>query len=476
MLSRLNDLHMAVAAANLPVAHKHKEGEEGEEDAPQWHAPKDQKISTRELDEYLEFLDEMHECYKELLVDEGATVQACAEIEHHVINMEETIQLEKESILPSRIAQMSNRFDGQELVCQRMINRAKGMLDILKNREVEVHCEDAPAERSNCRKWLWPDQERLAHNAPMYMDPVRQSIAKARADEYRTLVLRFFQARSTNKSEVLRRTTRQLRFAFPDAEEAELDQVMECPDNAAVALSKRLEKGDKVTLVRFIEEAEADAEKQNQKKLEQGAKELKLMMLQFSELIDNQGEALNAIEANIKMVLEETTEAIAVLNDALEAKLADERQRRCVRMCGCCCLLMFAFLIWGWIASVIEEMEHPGTTFLKKTGLSKYTKYFSSRKSSKLQLQVLDQHVFHESEQWLDKHLPHVQGGQGPAPHTYRVVEKRKPRPGFIAPRASLLENPVLRGVALTARGTAARHSGLRKRREVMGPDNAPDT
>ena len=56
--------------------------------------------------------------------------------------------------------------------------------------------------------------------------------------------------------------------------------------------------------------------KADAQKLEQGAKELKLMFLQFAELIDTQGDNLTAIEANIKTVIDETSEAIGILQDA----------------------------------------------------------------------------------------------------------------------------------------------------------------
>merc|ERR1719181_1947534 len=95
---------------------------------------------------------------------------------------------------------------------------------------------------------------------------------------------------------------------------------------AAVAIAQRLEKGSEgVTLDGIL--AEMEGKKADAKKLEQGAKELKLMFLQFAELIDTQGENLTAIEANIKTVIEETTEAIGVLQDAEQEKRAYERKK-----------------------------------------------------------------------------------------------------------------------------------------------------
>jgi len=335
---------------------------DAEEDAAQKaKAALPPKESEAELEEYLEFLDQMQELYREILGFEGAAAQSIDELRHHVDNMEETVRQEREALLPATILQLSNRFESQELVCQRVMHGAKSNIDTLKHREAELIIEQVK-EQSTCARWLWPDKERLAHSVPELLEPVRQSMASARAAEYKRLVLRFFDARSENKAELIMRTTRQLRFAFPDAMECEIEQVMEFPEHGIMAVARRLEKGQVVTLEQFIIEKEADREKANQNRLVVGAKEVKLMMLQFSELIDNQGEDLTAIEDNIKSVLEQTNEAVVVLTDALKQKREWERNMRRFKIAvACILLLVFMFLLyshWKGIKRVIFPDAH----------------------------------------------------------------------------------------------------------------------
>lgn len=255
-------------------------------------------------DEYAEMLAEMQLQYKEILEDEGVATQAFEEVRLRVESMEELVQLQKEALLPSKLQQLANRFEGQELVCQRMIRRAKEALTALRAEDADV------------------DEDDIVHIA---LNPVRNNIARVRSKEFKDLVQGFFTARAHNREEMLIRATRQLRYAYPDALDEELNDILEFPELAAVAISQRLEKGaEGVTLDGIL--AEMEGKKADAKKLEQGAKELKLMFMQFAELIDNQGENLTAIESNIKTVIEETTEAIDNLLDAEAEKRAYERK------------------------------------------------------------------------------------------------------------------------------------------------------
>lgn len=273
-------------------------------------------------DEYAERLAEMQAQYKEILEDEGVTTQAFEEVRLRVESMEELVQLQKEALLPSRLQQLANRFEGQELTCQRMIRRAKEAL-------VALRAEDADV-----------DEDDIVH---ISLTPIRNNIARVRGKQFKDLVQGFFTARAHNREEMLIRATRQLRYAYPDALDEELNDILEFPELAAVAIAQRLEKGaDGVTLDGIL--AEMEGKKADAKKLEQGAKELKLMFLQFAELIDNQGENLTAIESNIKTVIEETTEAIGNLLDAEAEKRAYER--KWMKFYIIIFLLVVYFILW----------------------------------------------------------------------------------------------------------------------------------
>lgn len=450
MLSRFAELHQACAQSS---GKKGKDDEAEEEEAvAKWTPPPTEEMTEEELDEYLEFLDHMHELYTEMLADEGAAASACIEVRHSVENMEETIQQEKDALLPGLLAALSNRFESQELVCQRMINRAKGMTEVLKTRGADYEGQDLVQVQEGMFSRFFGKQERMCNKVPEYLEPVRQSIAKVRKDDYKELVLRFFTARSSNKAEVLRRTDRQLRFAFPEASDNELEFIMQYPENALHAIRLRLEKGVQINLEEYQEELEADPEKENQKKLEQGAKELKLMMLQFSELIDNQGEELNAIEANIKTVLEETHEAIGILADAVEEKKkseANSNRLKCALRCGGCCLLLI--VLWV-MSSWYARIKGVGKGFGLLVQLDTVAVPDTWHNHTRHRRHGLEHHHLNV----VEKHHEHVAFALEKK-HTEKTPRRR---PGF-------LDNQLVRSVAVMARGTATKTPALRKRKAM---------
>lgn len=397
--------------------------------------------------EWLEFIEEMREFFKEILEDEGACVQACKEVADRVESMEEIVQLERDALLPTKLAQLANRFESQELVCQRMIRRAKGMLTTLKA-EDQDH-----------------DEDDLALTA---LEPVRKSIARVRAIEFKNLVQGFFAARSHNRQETISRAARQLRFAYPDALEEELNDILEFPELAWVAISRRLEKGPEVTLDGIL--GEMEGKKADARKLEQGAKELKLMFLQFEQLIDTQGENLNAIEANIKTVMEETSEAIGILQDAEEQKRAYERKK--LKFYLVVAFLVFYFIIWPMFESDddkryrYEDRERGGwgissffTVIGRACGLvsKEEPRYHHGRYS--LSQVIADTRMsprkFYRQQSQGHVHPHHL------APESSKLPETRNA--GFFAPRPSSFTDSLIRSVSIMAKGGAASHSALRK-------------
>lgn len=440
MISRLAELRDAAGASDVATTD------------PALEKPSDEpaELPKEEIDiEWQEFTEEVKEIFKEILEDEGATKQACIEVRQRVSNLDEIVKLEKEALLPSKLAQLASRFESQELVCQRMIRRAKEMLTTLR------------AEEQNADL----DEDDVARVALL---PVRNSIAKARSIEFKGLVQGFFAARSTNREEMIQRANRQLRFAYPDALEEEITDIMEFPELAFVAISRRLEKGSEVSLDGIL--GEMEGKKADTKKLEQGAKELKLMFLQFAELIDTQGESLTAIEANIKTVIEETTEALGVLLDAEEEKRA--YQRKMLKWYLLCPLILLCFLNWCglqpqfWLSWMYHGAVSLGSSAYEgaKSGATQLRG--EAKKASLLQsARMAPRH-------WNRKQLEGREMNRL-APDSSQVLEGRIPSQGFIAPRRNLLQDPILRSVALTARGGAARHRGLRKPRAEAEKDNS---
>lgn len=440
-----------------------------------------EELKKQEPDvEHEEYIAEMKDLYKEILEDEGAAAQAFEEVRHRVENMEEIVQLERVALLPTKLKQLANRFESQELVCQRMIRRAKELLTHLRAEDQDYDEHD--------------DKVHIA------LRPVRNSIAQVRSREFKELVQGFFGARSKNRQEMIIRATRQLRFAYPDALEEELSDIMEFPELAAVAIAQRLEKGSEgVTLDGIL--AEMEGKKADAKKLEQGAKELKLMFLQFAELIDNQGESLNAIEANIKTVIEETSEAIGVLIEAEDEKRAYERKK--MKFYVIIAILVFYFIIWPFAQdSRHKEPSDWGVTVfftglyhnaLKKVAPEHYMKWHGDDGTGKPKDGGEKEHEngkeHHEekkaaggeekkssllqatkSSQRLGRHRRQP---QRLAEATLEVNDTRDEPSGYVPrhrrpsafltdspmQRSAVLSNPIIRSVALTARGGAARHS-----------------
>jgi len=435
------------------------------------------KDNAADLEEFLEFLDQMDELYTEILGHEGGARQALVELHHHVSTMEETIQMEKEALLPTTIMQLYNRFEGQELVCQRMIHRAKSMLDTLRDNKAEVVVEIKPGNEpgfcGRCARWFCccgrAHNERLVQKVPAFLDPVRQSIASARAAEYKRLVLRFFAARSANKADLIVRTTRQLTFAFPDAMEHEVEQVMEFPEHAMSALAQRLEKGqDGITLEHVIMAKEADSEKENLKRLVVGSKELQLLMMQFAELVGSQGDALDDIEANIKSVLEVSNEAIETLTEALAQKKKYEENMRRLHRAGyvlCCCIafVIVSFLIrfceqnHEYIAPAVNALAAPVAS-LKSKAAQVVAPSSSELQLNDIQSKLGNKHQFQVREKY-----------RSAAQHSRRVAQPG----GFMAQYAAWpVNSSVIHSLALTSRGKAARHSALRKRSAAIQQDD----
>lgn len=319
MLNRLADLRSSTGQRARPADEVGEDGDAGDQEGEYEEELEDEQ----ELDdEEKAFMEDMQERFQEMLEDEGAAKQAFTEVRNRVDNMHNFVKEAQTALLPSKIATLQSKFESEEIICQRMIRRAKETL-------AELRAEDEDYEEDEV--------------AALALWPVRQSLAKARGKEFKMLVQGFFNARSHSKQEMLKRAYRQLKFAYPDALDEELRDILEFPEVAIDAINQRLEKGAEANSLEHILE-ELEGKKGDSKKLEQGARELKLMFLQFSELIDTQGEALDSIEANIQSVITETSEAIGTLQEAEQAKRLYQGQM--LKGSICCIILLFVFAIY----------------------------------------------------------------------------------------------------------------------------------
>lgn len=399
--------------------------------------------------EWQYIIDEMSELFKEILEDETACIRACQEVQDVVDKMEKILELQGSALLPSKLAQLSSRMESQEIVCQRMIRRAKEALSYLK------------AE----------DQDDVDDAAVNALQPVRSSIAKARAIEFKNLVQAFFAARTRHREEISTRARRQLRFAYPDASEDDLNEIMEFPELAISAISRRIEKGSEASLDGIL--GEIDGKRADVKKLEQGAQEIKLLFLQFEELIDVQGENLDSVEANIKSTLGDTADALGVLQDLESEKRAYERKKLKFKVwVGIICFLIF----FNWFIRPVlaKQMEKGDWSVVGAIGSAFHTLgeclLFLPRKaaaayakggSSFAELTELPRMSSLAELTDLQPASPQQFYGQD-----FQQEEKRisEPTPlGFIARRDASFHNPLLRHAAFFAREERSRHTHLRK-------------
>jgi t-SNARE complex subunit (syntaxin) len=411
--------------------------------------------------ERLEFVEELQRLHNEILVDDSACVQACQEVRLRVGNMEEIAQLMREALLPSKISQLENRFEGQELVCQRMIRRAKDMLTTLRGEDQDYDEED--------------------DHAYISLRPVRTAIARVRAREFKALVQAFFAARASIREEMLVRANRQLRFAYPDALEEDITEIMDFPELAVGAIGRRMEQGPEVSLEGIL--GELEGKKAGAQALEQGAKELKLMFLQFAELIDSQEGNLNAIEANIKTVMNETSEAIGILTDAEEEMRAYQRKRlKMFILAFVVILILVRHYLWPYIGPYVDPVWQNHLQWIcSSTGLCTGKSAASGAapappggdatkaadKASSLEL------AMRSSSRQLHPHQSRQEAFRL-APESLPLRERHKPSSGFFARQAPLQNEPVLRSVAVAARGTfTTRHNHFRKPRQQFNSSAA---
>lgn len=254
-----------------------------------------------------------------LASDDAAAHGVCAEIASHVEAMEGLVAELREAVLPTKLQQLSTQFDCEEQGCVRFIRKGKAVLATLRRGGAATTSEDSG------------DGEGLAQ--------IRENFATHRDAEFKRLVQSYFTVRGQHREETQARARRQLLFAYPDAREEDLQEALLCPSLAAAAISRRVERGPEsgVTLEAVLTELES--KQGNLQLLEEGAKGLKLLFMQFDELVNQQDEALGEIETNIQKTLHNTEDAVVVLKEAATHKSSLDKMR-------CCCwTVLFVVLI-----------------------------------------------------------------------------------------------------------------------------------
>lgn len=219
---------------------------------------------------------------------------ACDDLRAEVETFRNVAAQAEKIVLPSKLQQLTSSLKSQEDIVQQRIHRAKGLIDTLRGSDPE---------------------------AQSHVKRIRENLAFRLAAVFKELVQRYFDTRQRHRDEVLRRARRQLRVAFPEAREQALEDILEFPELAAIAVARRLERGAGGRGA-SIEEviSELDGARGDLIRLEDGARELKAMFFKFAELVDSQGEALNNVEAQVHEAADHIAEAVVIYKQAERSK------------------------------------------------------------------------------------------------------------------------------------------------------------
>lgn len=219
---------------------------------------------------------------------------ACDDLRAEVESFHNTTAQVQRVVLPSKLQQLTSSLKSQEDIVQQRIRRAKGLIDTLRAEEPDV---------------------------PKHVKRIRENLAHRVTTAFKELVRKYFDTRQGHRDEVLRRARRQLRMAFPEARDEALEDILEYPELAAIAIARRLERGANArsaTIEAVL--AELDSTRGDLIRLEDGARELKAMFFKFAELVDSQGEALNNVEAQVHEAADHISDAVAIYKQAERSK------------------------------------------------------------------------------------------------------------------------------------------------------------
>lgn len=228
------------------------------------------------------------------LAQDAMSWTACDDLRAEVESFEAATAQVQRVVLPSKLQQFTASLKTQEDIVQTRVHRAKALIDTLR-------CGEPDAQRHVVR--------------------IRENLAYRVTGAFKELVQRYFNTRQGHREEMLRRARRQLRIAFPEARDEALEDMLEYPELAAIAIARRLERGANAPGASIGEVlSELDSTRGDLIRLEDGARELKAMFFKFAELVDAQGEALNSVEAQVHEASDHIAGAVAIYKQAERSK------------------------------------------------------------------------------------------------------------------------------------------------------------
>eukprot|EP00927_Polykrikos_kofoidii_P055311 TRINITY_DN49580_c0_g1_i1.p1 TRINITY_DN49580_c0_g1~~TRINITY_DN49580_c0_g1_i1.p1 ORF type:complete len:502 (-),score=93.92 TRINITY_DN49580_c0_g1_i1:102-1607(-) len=300
MLSRLEDLQKAI---------KPQEDEgEGEEETSFLASLKQALLNRGNEDETKKINH-----FQEMVEAEDVTGAKVREFTKTLAKMRDTRACERQAVLPEKIQQLSSKLDSEESSCMRLLNSTKTLLEDLRNQPKPT---EPPEKKAQREKLEFQTYQRI-----------RENYAQWYKSDFDILVQDFFSLRSQLRQEIVAFIRRRLRFAYPDANEDILQEVLLFPQLAKMAIDRRMDVGEdeEVPSLEDVFEELAESDFSQEIKLTTETGELKMLFIQFAEIIAAQGEALSAVEANIQKTLKHTQDAIGSLESAVNFKREAQR-------------------------------------------------------------------------------------------------------------------------------------------------------
>lgn len=253
--------------------------------------------------------------------DERSVRALCADIRERVAELRRLGAEAKKAILPGRLLDLQKQLVAKDTSCQRLVHQSKDLLLTLEGNEQERAHDD-----------LFGAGESLQR--------LRASAVSHWREQVKVVILEFFEVRGKMRDDIRVQQRRRLRFAYPEADEETLETALASPELASQAIGRRAD-GDRSSLRSVLASLDSIEDRQ----IEEAAKSLKLIFLQFAELVDAQGETFDEIEANIDRTIEHVENARVQLEEARVLQSKNWRQAVKLKVCGCCCAILLLAIL-----------------------------------------------------------------------------------------------------------------------------------
>mmetsp|Transcript_46937 Transcript_46937/g.124183 ORF Transcript_46937/g.124183 Transcript_46937/m.124183 type:complete len:364 (+) Transcript_46937:275-1366(+) len=142
---------------------------------------------------------------------------------------------------------------------------------------------------------------------------VYRNVIAATTRSFKAVVQSTMNAEAAYREALAKKLARQLKYAYPDMKEDDIQQLASDPDAAGAALSSRLSGGNEDLEGVLLD---LKAKHSDLQKLETSVVELAEVFTYFAALVDMQGELIDAIDAHVAQAREQTEQAVAELHSA----------------------------------------------------------------------------------------------------------------------------------------------------------------